>query len=216
VSVGAGQHRVRVIKRVRKPVRVSFVSEDDLRAQHIDIPRRRFTLVIAVLLCGVLVGGGYFLLKTQFDAAIYSLTQAQAQLSDVQTQITEKQKAWSQFQNLEPRLKTLSNLLERHTSPDHVLRLIEETTLPTVVYTSFSLTSDRTVSMSVVADSLESAAQQTVVLQNAPFVQKATIGGYSIQYGSDPTVPKAVTFQASLILREEAIRAETPQVAAEQ
>lgn len=216
LPISAAQRRVRVIKRVRKPVRVSFVSEEELRAQHIDIPRRKFTFAIATALCVVLLVGGYFLLTSQVDAASYSLAQAQAQVAQVQTETAAKQKTWAQFQNLEPRLRTLSTLLDRHSSPDHVLKLIEDATLPTVVYTSFSLTADRTVTLNVVADSLESAAQQAVVLQNAPFVQKANIGGYSIQYGADPFVPKAVTFQASLLLNEDAVKAVPPQVAAGQ
>lgn len=216
MPVSAAQRRVRVIKRVRKPVRVSFVSEEELRAQHIDIPRRKFTFAIATALCVVLLVGGYYLLTSQVDAAASNLAQAQAQVAQVQKETADKQKTWAQFQNLEPRLRTLSSLLDHHSSPDHVLKLIEDSTLPTVVYTSFSLTADRTVTLNVVADSLETAAEQAVVLQSAPFVQKANIGGYSIQYGSDPFVPKAVTFQASLLLNEDAVKAVPPQVAAGQ
>jgi hypothetical protein len=199
--------RVRVIKRVRKPVRVSFVSDDDLRLMHIDVAKRRFTLIIMSIMCLALLGGGYFLLGIQQTGANEGRQEAKRQLDDVKAQIQEKQKSWNAFQDLEPRLKTLSNLLTQHMSPTHLLEQIENQTLPTVYYNSFNLSTEGKVLLAVQADSLDSAARQIVAFQKAPFVKKVEASSYTFVY-DPPTsaVPKSVQFQISLTLQETALK----------
>ena len=199
--------RVRVIKRVRKPVRVSFVSEEDLRLLHVDISKRKFTLGILTALFAVSIGVGVFALGQQQAAADTELTAAKAQAVDVQNVTAEKQKEWSNFQDLQPRLKVLIGLLNQHVSPTHLLASLEKTTLKDVQYGSFSLTPDRKVSLPVMTDSYESAARQIVAFQHASFVKSVDASGFSAQYDEkNPLLPKTVTFQVTLTLSPSALQ----------
>lgn len=198
--------RVRVIKRVRKPLRVSFVSDEELKLLHIDIPKRRFTFITAVVFFALLIGGGYALLQSQLQGAGEGLRTAKAQTAEVQKQITEKQATWSAFQDLEPRLKSLVTLLDQHVSPTNLLGMIEKNTLPTVSYGSFSLTPDGKVSLAVMADSLESAAGQIVAFEQSGFIKKVDASAYSVSYKDPLSIkPDSVTFQVSLTLSDAAL-----------
>ena len=199
--------RVRVIKRVRKPVRVSFVSEEETRLMHVDVKKRRFTFIIMTVLFIVLLAGGYELLDYQRQQAQASLDQANAQLAQVNGDISEKLKVWSSFQNLEPKLKALAGLLDQHVSPTQLLDDLENNTLPTVSYDTFSLATDGKVTLSVTADSLETAAKQVLVFQTAPFVKTVDASNYAIDYNpKDKTAVMDVKFQVVLTLADDAMR----------
>lgn len=210
---GGAPRRVRVIRRVRKPVRVSFVSSEDLRLMHVDVPKRRFTLVALSIMFFALMGGGWFLLDQRRSASMESKRQAEAQLAEVRNQIQNRQKTWNDFQDLEPRLKALSGLLATHISPTHLLQLIEERTLPTVSYTSFSMTADGRVQLAVNADSLTSAARQIRSLEKSGFVSSMEAGSYTVAYENDSFVPKSVQFQLNILLKPEVLRATTAPLA---
>ena len=199
--------RVRVIRRVRKPVRVSFVSDEDLRLMHIDVRKRQFAFALTIVLFLVLGGGGYALLNWQKSQAQEKLRQADAQYFEVERNINEKLKAWSTFQSLEPKLKTLAGLLDKHVSPTQLLNELEKTTLPTVYYESFTVTADRKVTLSVVADSLETAAKQMVVFNKADFVKKADASSYLLTYDpKDKSRIVGVNFQLALTLADNALK----------
>lgn len=199
--------RVRVIKRVHKPLRVSFVSDEDLKSLHINIPKRRFTFITAVVFFTLLIGGGYALLQSQLQGANDALRAAKDQTAEVQQQITRQQATWSTFQNIEPRLKALVALLDQHVSPTHLLDLIEKNTLPTVSYGSFSLTPDGKVTLSVIADSLESAAGQILAFEQSGFIKKVDASAYAVTYSNAQSLrPSEVTYQVSLTLSETALR----------
>ena len=199
--------RVRVIKRVRKPVRVSFVSEEDLRLLHVDISKRKFTLAILTLLFVASIGVGVFALGQQQAAADAELAAAKTQSADVLSVTAEKQKEWSNFQDLQPRLKALIGLLNQHMSPTHLLASLEKTTLKDVQYGSFSLTPDQRVSLPVITDSYESAARQIVAFQHASFVKSVDASGFTALYDSkNPLLPKSVTFQVTLTLSPSALQ----------
>jgi len=205
IPSGAAPRRVRVIRRVRKPVRISFVSEDELKLMHIDISKRRFTFITISILFTLLLGGSYALLAIQLAAAQQSLTDAKAHTTDVDKQITDKQGTWSSFQDLEPRLIALGGILDKHVSPTHLLDLIEKNTLPTVSYGSFSLTPDGKVALSVTADSLEAAAGQVVAFQKSGFVKKVDASSYGITYTEGSDRPSKVAFQLTLTLSDIAL-----------
>jgi hypothetical protein len=199
--------RVRVIRRVRKPVRVSFVSDEDLRLMHVDVRKRKFTFAVTFCLFLLLGGGGYALLDWQKTQAQDRLVQAQAQVNETQRSINEKLRSWSSFQSLEPKLKTLAGLLDQHVSPTKLLRDLEDATLPTVYYENFSVTPDRRVTLSVITDSLESAAKQLVAFRQADFVKSADASSYTIEY--DPQQTRRVTavrFQMSVTLSDSALK----------
>ncbi len=198
--------RVRVIKRVRKPVRVSFVSEDELRFMRIDVPKRRFTLITTATLFAVLIAGGTYLMQLQAQAAQAGLSKVNVQLTDIRRQIDDQQKTWAAFQDLEPRLKALVGLLDQHVSPTRLLDQLERVTLPSVAYESFSLTPDRRVALYVTADSFLSAARQMVAFKTSSFIQKIEASGYTAQYDPGSPVPNSVQFQVTLLLSEDALK----------
>lgn len=207
IPAESAPRRVRVIKRVRKPVRVSFVSEDDLRALHIDIPKRKFTLALLSVLFVVILIGGVFALGQQQAAADTELATAKKQSADVLGVTAAKQKEWSNYQDLQPRLKALIGLLDQHMSPTHLLASLEQNTLKDVEYDSFSLTPDHRVSLSVKTSSYESAARQIVVFQHADFVKSLDATGYSATYDDkNPLVPQSVSFQLTLTLAPSALQ----------
>ncbi len=199
--------RVRVIRRVRKPMRVSFISENELKFMQVDVRKRRFTFFTMLVTFVLLLGAGYALLNYQLEQSREAQVQATTQLADVRAKISNQLKVWSSFQNLEPKLKTLANLLDKHVSPTQLLDELEQNTLPTVSYDSFSLTPDRQVALAVTADSLDSAAQQMVAFQNASFVKKADASAYAITYDSKrPDVVASVKFQVQLTLSDSALK----------
>ncbi len=198
--------RVRIIKRVRKPVRVSFVSEEELKLLHIDIPKRRFTFTTAVVFFSILIGGGYLLLNAQLQTARDGLANIKGQTAKIRRKISDTQGTWSAFQDLEPRLKALGVLLNAHVSPTHLLNEIEKNTLATVSYGSFSLTPDDRVALTVTANSFASAAGQIVAFQNSGFVKKVDASGYTVTYNPPSSdIPSAVQFQVTLTLTDDAM-----------
>lgn len=206
--------RVRVIKRVRKPVRVSFVTESDLALMRIDIPRRKFTLAVLILLFGVLVGGSAYALNLQAQEARGELAKADAQLAQVRGEIQTQLKDWNTFQNLEPKLRALAGLLDAHISPMHLLEQIERTTMATVTYQSFSLSPDKRVTLFTSADGFDTAASQVAAFQRANFVKKVEATGYTAAYDPpDAPRPKSVEFQMILTLSDDILRV-TPVAAA--
>lgn len=197
--------RVRVIRRVRKPVKVSFVSEEALRLK-VDVPRRRFTLITAVVTFLLLLGGTYGLLDYQLNRSKENANQAKRQLESVRSDIQSQLQAWSSFQLLEPKLQTLAALLDQHLSPTTLLEDLEINTLPTVYYTNFALSPDRRISLGITADSLDSAARQLAAYQQAPFVKKVEANSYTVEYDDqNPYKVKAVSFNIWLTLNEGAL-----------
>ncbi len=199
--------RVRVIRRVRKPVRVSFVSEEELQLLRVDVPKRRFTFITISVLFVVILAGGFFALSELARSAFAEQMAADRQLADVRSQIKEKQGMWSSFQDLEPKLRALIGLLNAHVSPTRLLERIERTTLPTVQYDLFSLTPDHKISLGVVTNSFESAAEQIVAFQKSGFVKKVDASGYTARYqDEDSPYPSVVSFQLTLSLADDAFR----------
>lgn len=199
--------RIRVVKRIRKPVHVSFVSEAEMQLSRVDIGKRRFTLVFLMIFFVCALGVSAYALNIQRVAAHGALANADVQLADVTGQIQAKQSRWSAFQDLEPRLKALNGLLDAHVSPNRLFQEIETHTLATVFYGSLSLTPDKRVTLATTADSLSSAAAQIATFEKAPFVKKVDVSGYSIKYDPpDAPAPTRVDFQIILTLSDEALQ----------
>jgi len=206
--------RVRVIKRVRKPVRVSFVSSDDIRMMQVDVPKRKYTLALASFVFVLLIGGGWYFLSTQAAATHGELTKANEQLADVRLQISQQQSAWASFQELEPKLKALRVLLDAHVSPTRLFDDLEQNTLPTVTYASFSLSSENQVSLLTTADSFQTAAQQVQIFQHLPYITKVEASSYTAKYATDgAATPSGVDFQLTLTLKNDALNTASTTVA---
>lgn len=191
--------RVRVIKRIRKSVRVSFLEDEELRLAA-DIPRRRFTLIVTAVVFLALVGGSYALLTWQGDRARTNLSDVNGRISAVETKITERQTAWSAYQDLEPRLKALGVLLDGHVAPTRIFYGLENNTVPDVSYSSFTLSPDGRVTLSVTAASFESAARQIVALRRSGLAADVQAMGYQAAYDAKSGVLQSVNFQIAMTL----------------
>ncbi len=203
--------RVRVIRRVRKPLHVSFVSEDDIRMLRVDVPKRQFTFFVLLGIFLVALVGGWYALGQLQVMADRGLTTVHVQIADLESSIADKQNTWSMFTTLEPRLRALSTLLDAHVSPTSLLQRIEQVTLPSVSYDSFSMTPDLHIILSVSASTYEDAARQVVAFQKADFIKSVNVSGYSAQFGEDGSLqPQNVRFQVTLVLLPRALQ---PQIA---
>ena len=197
--------RVRVIRRVRKPLRVSFVSSEDLRSMRIDVSRRKFTFVMTLLICSVVLSGGTWYANVLAQEAHNELQKAITQITELDQSIKNKESQWSQFATLEPRLIVLKKLLDGHVSPTRMFDLIEQSTLPTVSYQSMILTPDHKVMLATTADSFESASAQVELFSKVPFVSSADAGSYAVKYATpESSVVSSIDFQLQLTLTDQA------------
>jgi Tfp pilus assembly protein PilN len=193
-----------VVKRVHKPVHVSFLHESSETA--IDLPKRRFTLFLLVFVFCSLFGGSFALLEWQTALAQTNLRVLQARTQDAKKRAEEQQAMWVGFQDLEPRLQALTQLLDRHVAPTLVLDRLAAATLRDVFYTSLTLTPDGSLTLSVVAPSYETAARQIVAIRNAGFASRVEAMGYQGSYSSQARLEK-VTFQMRLQLQAQVLQA---------
>lgn len=206
IPAAAAPKRVRVIRRVRKPLHVSFVSEEDLRMLRVDVPKRRFTFIVLLSVFLIATLGGWYALNRLQSMADGGLSTVHAQIVDVETSIADRQKTWALFTSLEPRLRALGTLLDTHVSPTSLLQRIEQSTLPTISYSSFSMTPDMHVLLGVNAASYEDAARQVVAMQKADFVKNVTVSGYTARYEAGSAAPSNVQYQMTMTLSDRALQ----------
>jgi hypothetical protein len=180
-------------------VRVSFLEDEDLRLAA-DIPRRRFTIIVTAVVFIALFGGSATLLWWQGDRAIENLASVDGQIMDIKTKIDERQSAWNQYQDLEPRLKALGVLLDRHVAPTRIFYGLESNTVPDVSYSAFTLAPDGRVTLSATAASFESAARQVVALRKSGLTSDVQAMGYQATYDAKTGALQGVTFQIALTL----------------
>ncbi len=199
--------RVRIIKRVRKPLEVSLLDEGMMRDLHINIPKRKFTLVFLTILFIAVFAGAFLLFDNAIARAVSDQSVIQGNLNQTNKKLSDEQAKWKAFQDLEPRLLTLSSLLETHISVNKVLSFLEEITLQDVSYGSFMMNEDGRINLSVTAVSFEAAAAQMLAYETSPYVQLAEANAFSISTDSGI---KRVTFQLVLQLKPEALRFYTP------
>ncbi len=197
--------RVRVIKRVRKPVRVSFLDEQELQLR-IDIPRRRFTLAIYVVAFAMLFTGSYLILIWQGERANVNAERVRSDLADVGNRIKEQHGAWIAYQDLEPRLKALGGLLNNHVAPTQLFEQLERFTIPDASYSSFTLSPDGHLILSASTRSYESAARQIVSFRTSGIASSVDSYGYQASFDEVSGLMKKVDFQISLVLNKSILR----------
>jgi hypothetical protein len=195
--------RVRIIKRVRKPLEVSLLDEGMMRDLHINIPKRKFTLIFLTFLFGVVFTGAFLLFDNAIVRAVSDQAEAQNILNQTNKNISEEQAKWKSFQDLEPRLLALSALLETHVSVNRVLAFLEEITLQDVSYGSFMMSEDGRINLSVTAVSFEAAAAQLLAYETSPHVASVEANAFSL---SDNMGIKRVTFQLVLQFKPDSLR----------
>ena len=197
--------RVRIIKRVRKPVRVSFLDEQELQLR-VDIPRRRFTLAIYVVAFALLFTGSYLILIWQGERVGANAESVRMDLAEIEKRISEKQSAWIAYQDLEPRLKALGGLLDRHVAPTRLFDQLERYTVPDASYSSFTLSPDGHLLLAANTKSYESAARQIVSFRKSGIASSVEAYGYQASFDETTGAITKVTFQINLALNPEVLR----------
>ena len=202
VPSGSKGRRVRIIKRVRKPVHVSLLDDEVMRQLRVNIPKRKFTLVFLIVLFALVFGGTYFLLdkaEAQASAEFHAVDQNYKKLK---SEIAVQQDKWQTFQDLEPRLIVLNDLLDNHISVLTLLRFLEKNTLKEVSYGNFLIDNTGKLSLTVQASSISVAARQLKILNESDVISKAEASSFTIKSGQD----QGVNFQILIQLKPEALR----------
>ncbi len=195
--------RVRIIKRVRKSVHVSLLDEQQLRDLHINIPKRQFTLVFLTILFILIFSGAFLLLDQAIAQAVTKQSDVQSKYIAINQDIKTEQDKWRAFQDLEPRLIALNDLLDTHVSASQVLKFLEESTLEDVSYGSFVMSEDGRINLGVTAANYNAAARQLLIFEESPYVQSAESNAFS---KSQQEGVQFVTFQLVIYLKPEALR----------
>jgi len=197
--------RVRVIKRVRKPVQVSLISQDDVLVYQVDVPKRRWTLIMLAVLFIAFIGGGYWLLNERVAGARITLTELERQIAETDDQISGAETTWSSYSDLQRRLIVLSELLDQHIIITRAFDLLEKRTVPTVAYRSATLGAGGVLSLDTIADSYESAARQLVAFRESPAVEKVESTSFNAQIDGETGRPSLISFQLLLELSGDAL-----------
>lgn len=210
VPSAASPRRVKIIKRVKKPVQVSLLDSDVMRQLHINVPKRKFTLGFLTLFFMAVFSAAYLLLDQQQAKALSLQNQYDNEKGELRVKTDELQKKWSEFRGLEPKLLALSDLMDKHISMLQALKFLEQRTLSQISYSnSFSMDSAGQVTLSVTAPSYEAAARQLVVFKEAPELKSAEASAFS-QTIDTKTGEKSVSFSVTIQFQNTALLFEKP------
>jgi hypothetical protein len=201
--------RVRIIKRVRKPVHVSLLDDNVMRQLQVNIPKRKLTLVFLTLFFAAVFVASFFLLDQQQAKANEAQQVAGQELKALQGQIKSLQGEWLAYQDLEPRLIALNGLLDRHISILNVLKLLEQRTLSTVSYNGFLMDGTGQIHLNVTAPSYDAAAKQLQIFKESPEVKSVDANAFSYVEGTTER-PASVNYALTLQLQTEALLFEKP------
>jgi Tfp pilus assembly protein PilN len=198
--------RVRVIKRVRKPVRVSLVSAEDLAVLSIDIGKRKWTLGIFIILFTAMIVGGYVLISSRLNTSKTRLAGLQNEVSQMNKTAEDQLAQWKQYEDLEGRLKLLQQALGDHIMITRLFDFLEKNTLKGVSYKTASWSGDGQLTLDVVAESFDDAGAQMIILKQSPLVQSAESSGFSMSKNGTTGEIENITFQLALKLAPESLR----------
>ncbi|HPN15276.1 MAG TPA: hypothetical protein PLF71_04155 [bacterium] len=198
------KRRVRIIKKVRKPVHVSLLDEGVVRQLQVNVPKRKFTLAFLTLFFAAVFAASFFLLNQQQASALAAQTSADSELKDLRVKIQELQKKWAVFQDLEPRLISLSDLLDKHVSTLHVFKFLEQNTLSNIHYGGFLMDNEGRVALTVSAPSYEAAAKQLTVFQSSPEVKEVSASAFTAMV-NELDNKLTVSFQLIVVFHTQAL-----------
>lgn len=207
IPSAATPRRVRIIKRTRKPVHVSLLDEELVRQMQVNIPKRKFTLAFLTVFFAAIFVASFFLLDQQRTNALAAEQAADQERQSLKGQIKDMQGKWATFQDLEPRLMALNDLMDHHISILNVLKFLEQRTLTDVSYSGFLLDSGGQVHLNVTAPDYQSAAKQLQIFKDSPEVKN--VDANSFTYLSDGKGAN-VTFPLTLQLQTQALLFEQP------
>ncbi len=194
--------RVRVIRRIRKPVRVSLIPPEDLIVFSVNVGRRKWTLGIFLFFFIALIVGGYVFISKQTVVASGRLAEARAQNVAVQDQIAERLEKWSTYEDLEARLRMLRSQLDNHIVVTRLFGFLEETTLPNVTYQNAIWSSQgQRLSLDVAAASYDATAQQVMVFENHPLVKAVDASGFTAGKDAETRETTSVKFSLAIELK---------------
>lgn len=199
--------RVRVIKRVRKPVRVSLISADDLAVLTIDVSKRKWTLAVFIALFASVIAGGYFLIASRTVVAKERLAMVEADVASTRKEAETKLEQWKQYEDLESRIKLLQVVLGSHVVITRLFDFLEQNTLERVSYgmASWSGASGQ-LNLDVVADSFDDTGGQLIVMRRSPFVEQAESSGFAMTKDGSTGALEHITFQMALKLKADAFK----------
>ncbi len=204
---GEAPRRVRVIRRVRKPVRVSLITEEDVLPYLVDVPKRQWTIAVCSFLFAAVIGGGYWLLTERVAQAQGSLEELDRQLADTRTEITSQESQWNRYRDLQQRLVLLDGILDQHVVVSRLFDFLEQSTVPEVAYRAATLSPEGILSLDVTADSFASAARQlTAFEQSTSTVVSADATAFGAQVDGETGRVKQVDFQLTLRLDPASLR----------
>ncbi len=195
--------RVRIIKRVRKPVHVSLLSEELVRDLQINIGKRKFTLAFLTIFLATIFACAYVVLDRVTQSSNAELAVVAANETQIKAQIAEQQAKWAVFQDLEPRLIALNGLLDNHVSVLKLFSFLEQKTLKSVSYGNLVLDSAGKLSLSVTATDLPSTARQLLTFRQAPEIVSVDAGSFAIQHDKDKS---NITFQMIVQFKPDVLR----------
>jgi len=207
IPSAATPRKVRIIKRTRKPVHVSLLDEELVRQMQVNIPKRKFTLAFLTVFFAAVFVAAFFLLDQQRANASADQQAANQEMQSLKGQIKDMQGKWATFQDLEPRLMALNDLMDHHVSILNVLKFLEQRTLTDVSYSGFLLDSGGQVHLNVTAPTYQAAARQLMIFKDSPEVK--SIDANSFTYLSDGKGAN-VTFPLTLQLQTQALLFEQP------
>lgn len=141
-----------------------------------------FTISAAILVAIILAAGGVFLYKTHL----------QSQLEEKRQELQQAQSAFepdliADLTRLETRLNSAQGLLDQHTSYTPIFRIMEDTTLASVQYTSLSITPP------------ENTGQQANNQQDSPQGATVSIGGVARDYATVALQSEALSEHESVV-----------------
>lgn len=192
--------RVRVIKRVRKQVRVSLIPAEELALLSVDVGRRQWTLAVLTLVFATIVGGGYVFLRSRVGDVNATLAGLNREVDDTRTLTKTSQQQWAAYQDLQPRLALLNDLLNNHVVITRVFEFLESATRPDVSYRSASISPTGVLTLDVVSRSFGSAARQLVAFERSPMVKKVDATAFNAELDGTTGLVKQVSFQLLLSL----------------
>ena len=193
--------RVRVIKRKRKGVRVSLIPAEDLAMLRINVSKRKWTMSVVSLVFATIILGGWFFLTQQVAAAKSELADVDGQLQEARTSIAQRLVLWKEYEDLQPRLVLLGEILNSHVVISRLFDFLEMRTLPSVVYRTATLNTTGQLTLDVIANSYDDAAGQLVAFEESDNVTRVSATQFSTRIdGSGDKARETVTFQLLLEL----------------
>ncbi|MDD5726421.1 MAG: hypothetical protein PHC53_03365 [Patescibacteria group bacterium] len=205
IPSAATPRKVRIIKRTRKPVHVSLLDEDVVRQMQVNVPKRKFTLAFLTVFFAAVFVASFFLLDQQRANAFADQQAANQEMQSLKGQIKDMQGKWATFQDLEPRLMALNDLMDHHVSILNVLKFLEQRTLTDVSYSGFLLDSGGQVHLNVTAPTYQAAARQLMIFKDSPEVKNVDANSFtylSDGKGANVTFPLTLQLQTQALLFE--------------